>query len=234
MIRRALPTAIVALALSFSCLAYADDEVDPNALRAEKLAAEADTKQAAGAHAEAIELYQEANKTSPAAIFLFNIARLYDTKLGAPSLALDYYRRSVAAGDLEDALSNDARRRIAELEKKSDSTPPGKVEPPSERGWHPLAIAGVASAGAGLLSLGTSGILALVAKSKDSDASAFCDGDRCTDARAIELTNDAEDLANAATVTFVIGAVLAAGGVVLWLVAPSAKQSAVRSGGIRF
>ena len=233
MTRSTLPLAIVALVLSIARVAHADDEVDPNALRAEKMAAEADSRQASGAYAEAVDLYQEANKTSPAAVFLFNIARLYDAKLGAPSLAVEYYRRALAAGDLDDALSTTARTRIAELD-KTEPKNPAKPNAPAERGWHPLAIAGVASAGAGLLSLGTSAILAVVAKSKDDDASAFCDGDRCTDARAIELTNDAEGLANAATATFVIGAVLAAGGVVLWLVAPSAKQAPLKSGGLRF
>jgi hypothetical protein len=90
---------------------------------------------------------------------------------------------------------------------------------------HPLAVAGLATAGAGVLSLGVTGALALAAKSKDDEASGLCDGDRCTDPRALELTDDAKGLANAATATFVVGAVLVAGGIVLWLVAPKRNPS---------
>jgi hypothetical protein len=226
-----------ALAISLVPLhALADDEIDPNALRAEKLAADAETKANAGAHAEAVDLYLEAYKASPAGVLLFDIAVLYDQKLDASGPALDYYRRALASPDLEEPLALRARERITALEAKEQDKRRLVIGPPAARetrGWHPLAIGGVATAGVGLASLGTSAVLAIVAKSKDDEAASFCDGDRCTDARALELTNDAEGLANAATATFVIGAVLAAGGVILWLVAPSSKTSSPpqRAGG---
>jgi hypothetical protein len=208
-----------------SAAAEEDVVVDAASERAESLAALARDELGRGDTQKAIQLYNEAYAAAPAAILLFNIAAVHDQTLKAGE-ALTFYRRAVSAGDLDPALVARANERIAALE-KAEAPIILKPMPKSaeDRGWHPLRIAGVVSAGTGVVALGVTGILAAIAKSKDSDAESFCDGDRCTNPRALELTDDARGLASAATVMFVTGAVLVAGGVVLWLVAPPSSST---------
>lgn len=217
--------AVVAGLLLAPASARAEDEVDPRALEAERLAGAAHAAYERGAYGDALDLYLQASKVQPAAILLFDIAVLYDAHLGAPAIARDYYGRALAAPDLERSLAERAKARMAEIE--GPRAPKAPARDVAERkaaphaGWHPLRIAGVAAGAAGLLSLGATGVLAVVAKNKDAEAAGYCDGDRCTDARAIALTDDAKGLASVADVTFVAGAALVTAGVVLWLVAPS-------------
>ena len=85
----------------------------------------------------------------------------------------------------------------------------------------PWRTIGLAAAGAGAVGLGVGVALGLVAKSKnDQSNSSGCNGNSCT-AAAAAVRHDALSAASASTVAFVLGGVLSAGGVVLWLVAPS-------------
>ena len=77
---------------------------------------------------------------------------------------------------------------------------------------------------------GATALVYVVAKRKDTDAAAFCVGDRCSDPQAITLTEEANDLASAANVTFASGIVLVAAGVVLWIVAPASSPAPVAGG----
>jgi hypothetical protein len=88
-------------------------------------------------------------------------------------------------------------------------------------------IAGLAIAGAGLVALGVSGYLTLDAKSQYTDAlDAHCGGvtNMCDD-EGVRLTGDAKSTANTATVIAIIGGVALAGGVVLFLTAPSGGKA---------
>lgn len=198
-----------------------EDATDAASERAETLAARARDEAARGEAQKAIDSYNEAYAASPAAVILFNIAVVHEQARHVDEAVL-FYRRAIAAGDLDPTLVTRATERIAALEKPARVMKPTPVPPTpaGDDGWHRLRVAGVVVAGAGVVALGVTGVLAVVAKSKDSDADSFCDGDRCTNARALELTDDARGLATAATVTFVSGAVLVASGVVLWMVAP--------------
>jgi hypothetical protein len=85
----------------------------------------------------------------------------------------------------------------------------------------PWRTIGLVAAGAGVVGIGVGTAWGLVAKSKnDQSNSSGCTGDRCT-ASAAAVRHDALSAASASTVAFVVGGVLAAGGVVLWLVAPT-------------
>jgi hypothetical protein len=87
-------------------------------------------------------------------------------------------------------------------------------------GGAPWRTVGLVTAGAGVVALGVSAALAFVAKSKEDQSNdSGCHGNDCT-AAAAATRLDALSAANASTVAFVVGGVLAAGGVVLWLVAP--------------
>lgn len=213
---------VVAVALVIGpTRARAEDEIDSASLRAEKLASEAEAKVASGAYEQAIALYTDAYKESAAAVLLFDMAFVYDHHLHSKMEAIELYRRAIGAGDLEPRLVKIAEDRLGELE--AVKPPPEQraiSEKPTEHGgWSTLKIGGVATAGVGVIGIGTSFVLGALAKSKDDEAAQFCNGDRCTDARALSLTDDASGLATGANVMFVTGAVLLAGGIVMWLVA---------------
>jgi hypothetical protein len=88
--------------------------------------------------------------------------------------------------------------------------------------WTPLRTTGVAVAGVGAVALVTGGILGLVAKGKYDDAKGRCtDGARGCPNDAVSDSDSAYGLATGATVVMVIGAVAAAGGVALIVLAPS-------------
>lgn len=115
--RLAVVAAALALAMmTASSSALADDEVDATSLRVEQLADDAFARAGRGAYKEALALYLQANDAAPSAALAFNIAWLYDKQLGAPALALDYYRRALAAPDVTRDLSARAEERIAALD----------------------------------------------------------------------------------------------------------------------
>jgi hypothetical protein len=217
MTKRSLALAI----FFFAATAHAEDTIDPQSLRAEKLAADAEQKIAQGAYAEAVELYVEAENAQASAVLLCNIATLYDRHLAAKAPAVAYYKRCAASPDVESSLASHANARIAALE-----TPPPPPPPAEKTEWPAMRTWALVAGGAGVIALGIGTGFALSAKSKDDDASKYCDGDRCTDARAITLTHDATSAAHVADALFVTGAVLIAGGVVLWLLAPSKRVTA--------
>lgn len=102
---------------------------------------------------------------------------------------------------------------------------------PHERTWQkPL---GWASVGVGAASLITSGILSGVAVSKKNASNdGPCDNTNHCNEVGLDLRAQALTLANGATATFVIGGVLAAGGVILLSTAPKEKTDERRRTGI--
>jgi hypothetical protein len=211
---------------SASGSARADDEVDATSLRAEKLADDAFARASRGAYREAIELYVQANEVAPSAALSFDVAWLYDKHLAAPGLALEWYRRSVAAPDIAPGLRARAEERIAALESSEKTSAPGASTSPlppkteTNGAWSPLRTWAILAGGTGVVALGIGVGFAVVAKTKDTQAGRYCDGDRCTDARALTLTDEATSAATIANVAIVTGAVFVAGGVTLWLLAP--------------
>jgi hypothetical protein len=222
---------VVALTTS---AAHAEDEIDRNSVRAEKLAEDAYARYAAGAFHEAVDLYSRAEQLSPAAPILFDIAYLYDHHLGAPAIALDYYRRVATSPDVTPELAERAASRRAELERGLTSrrlvtSAPAKETSEPQGGWPPMKVLGAAAATLGVVAVGASVVLGLLAKGKDDEASKFCDGDRCTDARAITFTSDATTLANTATILFVSGVITLTGGVALVLLSPKRSRPVART-----
>ena len=107
-------------------------------------------------------------------------------------------------------------------------TPPPLVPRPLDRvpSGRSQRTAGIVVAGAGLAGLAVSGAFAAFAVTKDRAASrAGCDSTTCPTAAGLQDSNDALTLARVSTWSFVVGAVVAAGGVTLWLTAPKAAPS---------
>lgn len=104
------------------------------------------------------------------------------------------------------------------------SSPPASEPPPPSSPWRTI---GLASAGVGLVAMGTGAVFGVIAKSKrdDSNAPGGCVKDDCPAGGPTQARRDAVSAGNTATMLFVIGGVLAAAGVTVYLVAPSSSSS---------
>ncbi len=108
--------------------------------------------------------------------------------------------------------------------------PPETPPPPPREGWTTWKTAGAITAGAGVVALVVSGALALTAKGNYDDARVRCTaGTRGCPADAVADSDAAYGLATGATVMFVTGTVLVAGGAALFFLSPSAGASTARA-----
>jgi hypothetical protein len=95
-----------------------------------------------------------------------------------------------------------------------------EAHPPS--GWSGARIAGAVVAGAGALTMATSGVLILIAKSEWNDAhAAECSADDTCSPEGKERIDAARDKGTLATIVFGAGAALTITGAVLFLAAPA-------------
>ena len=105
----------------------------------------------------------------------------------------------------------------------SSASPPDAVA----RGASPWRTVGIVSAGVGVVALGVGTAFGVIAKSKRDDSNAQpggCVNDDCPPAAA-HTRDDARSAGTTSTIFFVAGAVLAAAGVTMFLVAPSATDT---------
>ncbi len=101
----------------------------------------------------------------------------------------------------------------------------------SGAGTRPLRTAGFVVGAVGVASIGTSLVLGLVAKGKNDDANAICNGAACTNDRGVTLAHDAGTFATVSTIAFVSGLALVGAGVTMIVLAP---KSASASSAARF
>lgn len=90
-------------------------------------------------------------------------------------------------------------------------------------------IVGIAVGAVGLIGAGVATYVTFSAKSKLSDADAYCNGNACWDQKGVDLHHDAVSQGKVATVIGGIGAAALIGGLVLYLTAPSARSPATRA-----
>jgi hypothetical protein len=221
---------------------------------AEGLADEAYTELAAGKYAQAIATYLRAYELSHAGVVFYNVARIYDLKIHERALAMEYYRRYLGAPDAEPALVEKATERLTLLRDEADAEPkaplpsppleapaptaappPSPATPPSAAGdvavqeptsgGRPVRTAGIVVAAVGVVGVGTSMVLGLLAKAKDNDANAVCSGKMCNDDRGVALASEGGRLGTAATISFVAGLALVGGGLTMYFIAPSARAT---------
>lgn len=103
--------------------------------------------------------------------------------------------------------------------------PPGPVAPPPPppppAGLGAQRTAGIAVGAAGIVSLGIGGVLGGLAASKNSTANTLCPDTACSSQEGVDAAHTAGVFADAATGLLIAGGVMAAGGLVLVLTAPS-------------
>lgn len=81
----------------------------------ERLAGEARALYDKEEYGQAVAVYLEAYKLQPTAAVLYNVAVIYDKKLGEADLAIDFYRRYIGSPDADPAVVQRATARIQEL-----------------------------------------------------------------------------------------------------------------------
>lgn len=205
------------------------------ARRGEVLAAQAFALYKQGFYRDAVRLYVQAHEIAPAAALLFNIARLYDQKLGQSDAALEYYRRALASTDLDPELAARARARSEAL--SADAARAARrvvpAAPPALRpardgmaGATWLKTAGAVAAGVGVVGLGVGGVFGLQARGKEHAAERVCAGRDCASERGLRLTDQARDAARVSTLSFVAAGSLLAGGLGAYFLAARGRASA--------
>jgi hypothetical protein len=88
-----------------------------------------------------------------------------------------------------------------------------------------MRYGGIGMMGLGVIGLGAGGVFGLKAMSKKSSASNVCSGADCRTPQGVDDMNDAIAAAKASTILFSAGAAVVAGGVVLYLLAPSSTST---------
>ena len=198
---------------------------------AQQLADRAYELHAAGDYAAAIAMYLRAYEASTSAVTLLNVATIYDRKLHEGQLASDYYRRYLRAPDAEPDLVQKATERLTALKQGQESAStrapasPNAVDLAAPSRGRSERTVGIAVGATGLAGVGASLVLALLAKSKNDDANAICDGAACSTDEGVHLAHQAGVLATASTLSFFAGLGLAGGGLALILLAPRPSDS---------
>lgn len=234
--------------------ALAEQPLDENhqtkqrAAQSEQLAVQGFTAYQAGEYERAIQFYNQALEAHPAAALYFNIARIYDTKLAAPDKALEYYRKTLEAPEVTEALAEKSLARIRVLSATLEQTKPAEgkakspepvttTEPEPTPADRPSQAAvedqGTTSKRSTQKTIGyVVGITGLVAAGaglglggwalvERDQARESCDGNQCTTQDGVDSMSTAYDLATAATVALAAGGALAAVGFGMVLFAPS-------------
>jgi hypothetical protein len=111
------------------------------------------------------------------------------------------------------------------------TTTPATPEQPASS-WSGQKTAALIVGGVGLVGIGVGSAFGLIAKSKNDQAlqKDNCRTSTLCSQTGINLTNDAKNAATVSTIAFVAGGVALAGGIVLWLTAPSSRSTT----GLRF
>ena len=103
------------------------------------------------------------------------------------------------------------------------------IPPTQEQGWVPFwttsRVVGVTATGAGVVALGIGAVVGVLAKGRYDDSRALCPERSCANPTALSDNQTAFTMAAGSTILVVAGAVLAAGGLGLFLWAPDAHQS---------
>lgn len=242
--RRSLPRgkgAAWAGLLSFACslaalpsIASAAEEAaaegDGAIVLAEQKAAQAYEAYQAKRFAESVALYLEAYAAAPSADTLYNVARIYDAKLGDRPLAINFYRRYITdPGAVADRIQvanerlqalRDAELAVAEAPAEPAAPRSAAPQPASsaraerrmtrDGGWSTGEWAGAILAGTGVVAIGIGTGFGVAAMDDTRTVRDLCDGNLCREQRGIDAAESATDLARVSTIAFASGGALLA------------------------
>jgi tetratricopeptide (TPR) repeat protein len=182
-----------------------------------------------------VALYLEAFKAAPSADLLYNIARIYDAKLGDRQLAITFYRKYISdPGAVAERIkrANERLIELREAEVAAGSDRPGKEARPAAAPLRDGASRsstasqmGIVLGVAGLVGVGVGTGFGLAAMSKANTAKDTCNGNACTTQKGVDAAHDASSNATISTVGFATGGALLATGVILYFWGGARKQS---------
>ncbi len=225
-------------------------EAPSDVSRAEGYAAEAFEAYSKKDYQEAVVLYLKALEAAPSAEVLYNLAKIYDTKLNDRELAMKFYRRYIADPGAEPERVRTANTRLAELRelevaasaKPAPVTTPTKPRdgdhsrrlPPAQHGGlSGLQWAGLATGVVGLGGVAVGAVFGLSAKSDADTAKEECDGNNCRTQRGVDAAKDASAEATISTVSFIAGGALTVLGTVLLVAGGSSGPAERDTAGLR-
>ena len=225
-----------------------EPESDSGVAIAEQKAARAFDAYEGKRFAEAVALYIAAYEASPNGDILYNIARIYDVKLGDRPLAINFYRRYITdpgavAGRIQIANERLVALREAELAvsrpvtmSTAGSAAPAVAAAPatSASGWTGTEWTGAILAATGVVGIGIGAGFGVAAMNETRTSHDLCDGSLCREQRGIDAAEAATDHALVSTIGFASGAALLALGAVVYLAGgqPSEKLAQTASGGL--
>jgi tetratricopeptide (TPR) repeat protein len=211
--------------------------------QAERHAAEAFEAYQAGRYGTAVSLYVQAYNASPNADILYNIARIYDTKLGDRKLALNFYRRYISdPGAQADRIKLANQRLVALREAEIAAEQPAAAARPLRPGtaasfagtasasgepeatWSNQELVGAIVGATGVVGVVIGAAFGVATISSANTARDLCDGNACREQRGVTAANDANQSARVATVGFAAGGALIAIGTALFLSAGGVKE----------
>jgi tetratricopeptide (TPR) repeat protein len=209
-----------------AALAHESDgaEADGAIALAEQKASKAFEAYQSKRFSEAVALYIEAYDASPNADILYNVARIYDTKLGDRPLAINFYRRYIGdPGAVADRIQLANERLVALREAELAATRPAEapVAPPVRAvpapapvapasGWNATQVTGVALAATGVVALGVGTGFGIAAMKNARTSKDLCDGSVCREQRGIDAAGKATDHALVSTIGLASGGALLA------------------------
>jgi hypothetical protein len=239
-----LPGLLATLSSPASALQSEGSGTDAEVALAEKKAAQAFEAYQGKRFAEAVALYIDAYQAAPNADILFNIARIYDAKLGDRPLAISFYRRYIAdPGAVADRIQVANERLVALREAELAATRPsaapegalaagpagarlsGSSSPP-EGDWSGAEVTGVIMGITGVVALGVGAGFGIAAVRETKTMRDLCDGTVCREQRGIDAAESATSHATISTIGFASGGALLALGAAFyfWLGADSSER----------
>jgi hypothetical protein len=177
---------------------------------------------------EAVALYVEAYDAAPNADILYNIARIYDTKLGDRPLAINFYRHYISdPGAVPERiqLANQRLLALRDAEAAASQPPPSPAPPAAVPVAPPAPVrAGVTArqwgavglAGLGVAAIGIGAGFGFAAIDDAHTVHRLCDGNVCREQRGIDAARSAESNARISTVGLLSGGALVALGTALY------------------
>jgi tetratricopeptide (TPR) repeat protein len=230
----------------------ADDADSNHVARAENYAAAAFDAYTRGQYGVAVVLYTNALEVAPSPDLVYNLARIYDTKLKDRAHAIEYYGRYAQEPGAESERLQVATERLLALREEEqrearakvpDILPPRAARRPELDAVAPLpdvrsgygtantepGLSGSELAGFIIGGTGAAGIIAGIAfglaATSDADvAHDLCDGNACRSRRGLDAAKRGNTMASVSTLSFTAGAVLLVGGASLLLFGPHGSE----------
>jgi tetratricopeptide (TPR) repeat protein len=236
--------ALLALSLFVTSAAAQPTDVQQAREKALELFRQSEEEYRQGRFDEAAKLLEEAHRLHDEPVLLYNLARAYEG-MGEREKAVDAYQRFLQRSpdtkdkgaiekriqtlnkEIADQRQLQSEKQQLEKEKGREKTAPPPVKPPPESSSPFPGIWPWVTAGAGVALIGTGGVFGVLAQSKRDDADA--DPEHKSSRRTFR---DAESLATTANVFFIVGGVVAAGGVT-WIVLSTGAEDAEPSAELR-